>query len=194
MRKAPIALLTLAATGVLLGASGSLRAQTPQPPPTTDEVQQPRRQMNQIDQMLRPLNITPDQEERIQAIYDEMAEERQAATRRLRLAHRALSEAIQSPTPNEALIEQRSKEVSDAQATTIRLRSLTEARILQILTQEQRMKLRLLRAQAQMQRRNQQNQRGLGRGQNALRPNQPSAPLTPRQRRLMRQPPPQRPR
>lgn len=188
MRKAPIALLTLAAAGVLLVASGSLRAQTPQPQAiSTDVVQEQRRQMNQIDQMLRPLNITPDQEERIQAIYDEIAEERQAANRRLRLAHRALSEAIQSPKPDEALIEQRSKEVSDAQATTIRLRSLTEARILQVLTQEQRMKLRHLRAQAQMLRRNQQNPR-LGRGGDALQQNQNrTAPLTPRQRRLMRQ-------
>jgi len=185
MRKAPIALLTVAATGVLLVASSSLRAQTPQPHQTTDVVQQQRRQMNQIEQMLRPLNITPDQEQRIQAIYAEMADERQGATRRLRLAHRALSEAIQSPTPDEALIEQRSKEVADAQATTIRLRSLTEARILQVLTQDQRMKLRQLRAQAQ--RRNQQNPRSLGRGQNALRPNQTTAPLTPRQQRLRQQ-------
>ena len=194
MRKAPIAWLTLAAASVLL-ANGSLRAQTPQPPPTTDVVQQERRPMNQIDQMLRPLNITPDQEQRIQAIYDEMAEERQAATRRLRLAHRALSEAIQSPTPNEALIEQRSKEVSDAQATTIRLRSLTEARILQILTQEQRVKLRQLRAQAMTQRRNQnqQNPRILRRGGNALQQNQNRNAPTPQQRRLMRQQRQQRP-
>ena len=193
MRKAPIALLTLAATGVLLVGSGSLRAQTPEPQQTTDVVQQQRRQMNQIEQMLRPLNITPDQEQRIQAIYAELAEERQGATRRLRLAHRALSEAIQSPSPDEALIEQRSKEVADAQATTIRLRSLTEARILQVLTQDQRVKLRQLQAQAMTQRRNQQNPRGLGRGQNALKPNQTTAPLTPRQRRLMRQQQQQRP-
>ena len=185
MRKAPIALLTFVAAGLLLAASGSLRAQTPQPQPTTDVVQQQPRQMNQIEQMLRALNITPDQEARIRAIYAEMADERQGATRRLRLAQRSLSEAIQSPTPNEALIEQRSKEVADAQATTIRLRSLTEARVLQVLTQEQRVKLRQL--QAQTQRRNQQNPRGLGRGQNALRPNQTNPPLTPRQRRLMRQ-------
>lgn len=194
MRKAPIALLTLAAAGVLLAASSSIRAQTPEPQQTTDVVpqqQQQRRQMNQIEQMLRPLNITPDQELRIQAIYAEMADERQGANRRLRLAQRALSEAIQSPTPDEALIEQRSKEVADAQATTIRLRSLTEARILQVLTQEQRVKLRELRAQTQ--RRNQQNPRGFGRGQNALRPNQTNAPLTPRQRRLMRQQQQQRP-
>ncbi|MGZ5437164.1 MAG: Spy/CpxP family protein refolding chaperone [Pyrinomonadaceae bacterium] len=191
MRKAPIALLTLATTGVLLVASSSLRAQTPQPQQTsTDVVQQQRRQMNQIEQMLRPLNITPDQEERIQAIYAEMADERQGATRRLRLAHRALSEAIQSPTPDEALIEQRSKEVADAQATTIRLRSLTEARILQVLTQEQRVKLRQL--QAQTQRRNQQNPRSLGRGGNALQQNQ-NRNATPRQRRLMRQQQQQRP-
>src|SRR5687767_5061777 len=150
MRKAPIAFLILAAAGVLLVGSDSLRAQTPEPQPTpTNVVQQQRRQMNQIEQMLRPLNITPDQEERIRAIYAEMADERQGANRTLRLAHRALSEAIQSPTPNEALIEQRSKEVADAQATTIRLRSLTEARILQVLTQEQRVKLRELRAQTQ---------------------------------------------
>jgi len=186
MRKAPIALLTVATAGVLLVASDSLSAQTPEPQPTaTNVVQPPRRQMNQIEQMLRPLNITPDQEARIRAIYAEMADERQGATRRLRLAQRALSEAIQAPTPNEALIEQRSNEVADAQATTIRLRSLTEARVLQVLTQEQRVKLRQL--QAQTQRRNQQNPRGLGRGQNALRPNQTNPPLTPRQRRLMRQ-------
>ena len=193
MRKAPIALLIVAATSVLLIASGSLRAQTPQTQQTTDVVQQQQRQLNQIDQMLRPLNITPDQQQQIQAIYAEMADERQAANRRLRLAHRALSEAIQSPNPDEALIEQRSKEVSDAQATTIRLRSLTEARILQVLTQEQRQKLRQLRAQAMMQRRNQQNPRALNRRQNALQPNQNTAPMNQRQRRLMQQQRQQRP-
>jgi Spy/CpxP family protein refolding chaperone len=186
-------LLSLA-VAILLVAGGSLHAQTPQTQPTTDVVQQQQRQMNQIEQMLRPLNITPDQEQRIQAIYAEMADERQAANRRLRLAQRALTEAIQSPTPDEALIEQRSKEVADAQATTIRLRSLTEARILQVLTQEQRQKLRQLRAQVMMQRRNQQNPRIMGRGGNALQQNQNrNAPMTPRQRRLMRQQRQQRP-
>ena len=192
MRKAPIALLTLAAAGVLLVAGDSVRAQTPEPQQPADVVQQQRRQMNQIEQMLRPLNITPDQEERIQAIYSETADERQVANRRLRLAHRALSEAIQSPTPDEALIEQRSKEVSEAQATMIRLRSLTEARILQVLTQEQRVKLRQLRAQA-MRRQNQQNPRNLQRGGNALEQNQNRNALTPRQRRLMQQQRQQRP-
>lgn len=190
MRKAPIALLTLAAASVLLVGGDSLRAQTPQTQQPTDIVQQ--QQVNNVEQMLGPLNLTSDQAQQIRRIYSDLREERQAANFRLRTAQRALTEAIQAPTPDETLIEQRSKEVADAQANTIRLRSLTEARILQVLTQEQRMKLRQLRAQAQ--RRNQQNQRGLGRDQNALRPNQPTAPLTPRQRRLMRQQQQQRPR
>jgi Spy/CpxP family protein refolding chaperone len=185
MRKAPTALLTLAATGVLLVAGGSLRAQTPEPQQTSTDAPQQQQQVNNVEQMLGPLHLTSDQAQQIRRIYADVREERQAANFRLRTAQRALTEAIQSPTPDEALIERRSKEVADAQATTIRLRSLTEARILQVLTPDQRMKLRQLRAQAQ--RRNQQNPRGLGRGQNALRPNQTNAPLTPRQRRLMRQ-------
>ena len=194
MRKAPIALLAFAAAGVLLAAGGSLRAQTPQPQPTTDVVQQqPQQQVNNVEQMLGPLNLTADQAQQIRRIYSEVRDERQAANLRLRLAQRALSEAIQSPPPNEGLIEQRSKEVADAQANTIRLRSLTEARILQVLTQEQRMRLRQLRQQAQMLRRNQQNPRIRQGDGNALQQNQNRNALTPRQRRLLRQQQQQRP-
>jgi len=196
MRKAPIALLTLAATGVLLVTSGSLRAQTPQPQPTsTDVVQQQQPQVNNVEQMLGPLNLTSDQAQQIRRIYADVREERQAANFRLRTAQRGLTEAIQAPTPDEASIAQRSKEVADAQSNTIRLRSLTEARILQVLTQEQRMKLRQLRAQAQTQRRNQQNPRILGRGGNALQQNQNQNRNAPnqRQRRLMQQQKQQRP-
>jgi Spy/CpxP family protein refolding chaperone len=194
MRKAPIALLTLAAASTLLVASGSIRAQTPQPQQTSvDAVPQQQRQVNQIEQMLRPLNLTSEQAQQIRGIYSDLREERQAANFRLRTAQRALTEAIQAPTPDEALIEQRSKEVADAQANTIRLRSLTEARILQVLTQEQRVKLRQLQAQAMVNRRNQQNPRVLNRRQNALQPNQNTAPMTQRQRRLLRQQQRQRP-
>ena len=191
MRKAPFALLTLAATGTLLVAGESLRAQTPQTQQPTDVVQQ--QQVNNVERMLGPLNLTSDQAQQIRRIYSDLREERQAANFRLRKAQRALTEAIQAPTPDETLIEQRSKEVADAQANTIRLRSLTEARILQVLTQEQRQKLRQLRAQAMMQRRNQQNPRALNRRQNALQPNQNTAPMNQRQRRLMQQQRQQRP-
>lgn len=146
-------------------------------------------QTSQADQMLGPLNLTQDQIQKIRSINAELREERQAAGLRLRLAQRALTEAIQSPMPDETLISQRSKEVADAQANTIRLRSLTEARVLQVLTPEQRMKLRELRQQALIRRNaNQQMPRALQRRPNALQRNQNPNALTPRQqRRLMQQ-------
>jgi len=145
-------------------------------------------QTTQADQMLGPLNLTQDQIQKIRAINAELKDERQAANFRLRMAQRALREAIQSPTPDETVVEQRSKEVADAQANTIRLRSLTETRVLQVLTPEQRMKLRELRQQALVSRSgNQQIPRALQRRPNALRNQNPNA-LTPRQqRRLIQQ-------
>ena len=146
-------------------------------------------QTNQADQMLGPLNLSPDQIQKIRGINAELRDERQAANLRLRTAQRALAEAIQSPAPDEALIAQRSKEVADAQANTIRLRSLTEARVLQVLTPEQRVKLRELRQRNQALRR-QQNQQtpGLfGRRQDRLQRNQNGNIAGPRQRKLMRQ-------
>jgi len=146
-------------------------------------------QTTQADQMLGPLNLTQDQIQRIRSINAELREERQAAGMRLRLAQRGLTEAIQSSTPDEMLISQRSKEVADAQANTIRLRSLTEVRILQVLTPEQRIKLRELRQQAMLRRNgNQQIPRALQRRPNALQRNQNPNVLTPRQqRRLIQQ-------
>jgi Spy/CpxP family protein refolding chaperone len=150
---------------------------------------QPQAQANQADQMLGFLNLTQDQVRKIRMINVELREERQEANLRLRLANRALQEAIQSPTPDETLISQRSKEFADAQANTIRLRSLTEARILQVLTPEQRVKLREFRMQQasrnQNQRRNgNQFPRALQRPQSGLQRNSNSAaPMTPRQQR-----------
>ena len=148
-------------------------------------------QVNQADQMLGPLNLSPDQIQKIRAINADLKDQRQSANQKLRQAQRALAEAIESPNPNEAVIEQRSHEVADAQATTIRLRSLTEARILQVLTPEQRMTLREIRQRNQAMRRagNQQfPANGLGRRRDGLQrnPNAP-VPLGPRQRKLMRQ-------
>ena len=175
-------------TGIALAALVYVPAQAQsgeQPQPSA-----PTQQNNQVDQMLGPLNLTQDQVRRIRMINSELKDERQAANFRLRMAQRALSEVIQSPTPDETLIAQRSKEVADAQANTIRLRSVTEARVLQVLTPEQRMKLRELRARNQNLRRNgnQQLPRILGRQQNGLQRNNNNNTLTPRQqRKLMRQ-------
>ena len=132
MKNAPNALAKLILlTMMVLIAAVSLYAQTSQQPESqlqTGPAQS--QQTTQADQMLGPLNLTPDQVQRIRMINAELRDERQTANFRLRTAQRALSEAIQSSSPDEVLIAQRSKEVADAQANTIRLRSLTEARIL----------------------------------------------------------------
>src|SRR6266850_8540144 len=170
---------------LLLGAGTTTRAQNAQNPLDPGQTQT---QPNQVPDF-GPLNLTPDQIQKIRTINAELKDQRQAAIQHQRQAQRALTEAIESPTPNEALIDQRSHEVADAQAATIRLRSLTEARILQVLTPEQRVRLREMRQRNQALRRggNQQFPRnGADRRQDGVRGNNNSlAPL--RQRRLMRQ-------
>jgi len=182
----------IAPAAMLVTLSISIEAQGTQQQQNAGDVAQTQ---TQADQMLGPLNLTQDQIQRIRSINAELREERQAAGMRLRLAQRALTEAIQSSTPDETLISQRSKEVADAQANTIRLRSLTEVRILQVLTPEQRIKLKDLRQQALIRRnRNQQQFPGaVQRRQNALQRNQNPNGLTPRQQqRILR--PQQQPR
>jgi Spy/CpxP family protein refolding chaperone len=150
--------------------------------PATAQTQAP--QGNQFAD-LRLLNLTPDQIQRIRAINFELKDERQAANLRLRQARRALSEAVESPTPNEPLISQRSREVAEAQSNTIRLNSLAEARILQVLTPEQRVRVREMRARNQALQTERQRQRRNGGGQRALQ--DPLNPvLTPAQRRALR--------
>jgi len=179
--------LSLVSLLLLIGAGTITRAQTAQNPldPAQTQIQT---QANQVPDF-GPLNLTTDQVQRIRAINAELKDQRQAAIQHLRQAQRALTEAIESPTPNEALIDQRSHEVADAQAATIRLRSLTEARILQVLRPEQRVRLREMRQRNQALRRggNQQFPRnGPNRRQDGVRGNNNS--LTPmQQRRLMRQ-------
>jgi len=186
MKLAPNTLLKFISVGaLLLTMGGSLKAQTTQQQESGNTVQT----QNQADQMLGPLNLSSDQIQKIRSINAELKDERQEANLRLRMAQRALREAIQSATPDENLISQRSKEVADAQANTIRLRSLTESRVLQVLTPEQRVKLRELRQQAMMRRNQQPGAGGLQRRRDALQRNQNPNALTPRQqRRLMQQP------
>jgi Spy/CpxP family protein refolding chaperone len=144
---------------------------------------------------LRQLNLTPEQIQQIRLINAELRDQRQAAGQRLRLAHRALGEAIESPNHDEALIDQRSRELADAQAATIRLRALSEFRILQVLTPEQRLRLREMRIQNQELRRqqrleNNQRQRIFRRG-DAFQRGKPGQKPGPAPNRL---PPPQKQR
>ncbi len=169
---------------LLVGAFMQARAQSPT---TQNPVGSAENQVNQANQIpsLRPLNLTSEQVQKIRDINADMREQRQAANLKVRQANRALTEAVESPTPNQALIEQRSRELADAQVGIIRLRSLIEARVLQeVLTPEQRIRLREMRRNQAMRRQGnqqlpgnvlRQRQQGLQRNVNAqpgLGPNQ----------------------
>jgi len=183
-------LAMLAATALLFGLCGAIAGQTNQtgnstPPPQT---QTPELPANQVGDDLRTLGLTPDQIQKIRGINFELKDERQAANMKLRQAQRALSEAVESPKPDESLIAQRSREVAEAQANTIRLRSVTEARILQVLTPEQRVRLREMRQRNMALRRERQQggANGLNQRQQGLQQNPKNLGLTPAQRRALR--------
>ena len=179
--------LLIAIGFLMLSVALQTRAQTTDQQNSNAQAQT---QTAQADGLLGPLNLTTDQIQKIRGINADLRDERQAANQRLRTAQRQLAEAIQSSTPDESLISQRSKEVADAQANTIRLRSLTEARILQVLTPEQRVKLREIRQRNQAMRRegNQQAPALFGRRQDRLQRNaNGNTQVGPRQRKLMRQ-------
>jgi Spy/CpxP family protein refolding chaperone len=97
---------------------------------------------------LRALNLSPDQLREIRALREQNREEWRAVRLRLAEAHRALDEAIYSDQINEALIEERAREVGAAQAAVARMRAVTELRIRRVLTPEQLNTLRTMREQA----------------------------------------------
>jgi Spy/CpxP family protein refolding chaperone len=179
------AIILLAVAGLQVHAQSA----TPQNP-----IEQPQTQ-TQASQTpdFAQLNLSPDQIQKIRAINLELKDQRQAAGMKLRQAQRALAESVESPTPNETLIDQRSRELAEAQATTIRLRSLAESRILQVMTPEQRIRLREMRRQNQALRRQANQQqlpgRGLGQRRQGLQRNPNAAPAQPGQRKLQRQAP-----
>jgi len=155
-------ILTFAAIAFACQLAMQARAQTPDMA-NPSALKQGQAQNGQLQMPnLAELNLTPDQIQRIRAINADLKDQRQVAAQRLRQAQRALADAMESPNQNESLIDQRSREVADAQAANIRLRALSEFRILQVLTPEQRVKLREMRMRNQALRREerlQNNQR-----------------------------------
>ena len=184
-----IRLAVLGAALLLFGLGDAATGQTTRTESSSAPVQtqMPNPQADQMTD-LRALGLKPEQIQRIREINFELKDQRQAAGIKLRQAQRALTEAIESPTPNESLIEQRSREVAEAQANTIRLRSLTEARILQVLSPEQRERLKEIRQRNMALRRERQQQapNGLDQRQQGLQRNVNAPALNPAQRRALR--------
>lgn len=106
-----------------------------------------------VDDPVRELNLSPEQREKIRALREQTRDERAAINQRLRATNRALEEVLDSENPNEAVIEQRLRDVAEAQAASMRMRVLTEFRIRRVLTPEQQATLRTLRQNARSARR-----------------------------------------
>src|SRR5438270_858532 len=124
---------------------------------------------NEPATVLAQLNLSPEQVDQMRAIQNESIPLAKEFMQRLNRARRMLDEAIYSDTVDEALIEQRARDVAEAQAALVRLRATTELRVRRILTPEQLQQFRYIRQQAIRER---QLQRQLNRGVNP----QPKAP------------------
>jgi Spy/CpxP family protein refolding chaperone len=138
-------------TFLILVFIGSLptRAQAPEQPAPAAQTQENRFSGDPI----RQLNLTPEQREQIRTIREQNREERAAINHRVREANRALEELLDSDNPDQSQVEKRMKDLSAAQLDSMRMRVLTEVKIRQVLTGEQRALLRDLRKHAQNVRR-----------------------------------------
>src|SRR6185503_15932574 len=97
------------------------------------------------------------------------------------------NEAIESPNHNEDLVKQRAKDLADAQSAVTQLQALRQSRVLQILTPEQRVKLKQLREERARDSRRQQQQVNAFDQRERLRRNSNAPLVTPAQRKALRQ-------
>ena len=142
--------LLLSLPAVLLPES--VRAQEPSGPTPESEARLPRQRPRAERALLARLNLTPEQRARLREIRRQSEPEARALARRLNQARRALDEAVYMDETDEAAVEQRARELADAQAAVVRLRALTELRVRRVLTPEQLQTFRALRREALRQR------------------------------------------
>lgn len=119
-------------------------------PPGRDDARPP----NPDGDLIRQLNLTPEQIEKVKAIREQSREVRRQTAQRIRTARIALDRAIYVENADESVVEQRARELADAQAAQIRLQAMTELGVRRILTPEQLETFRALRERAEMERRN----------------------------------------
>lgn len=112
-----------------------------------------------VRDMIEQLQLTPEQRQKIRSIREETRNERTVVNQRLREANQSLQQALDADTLDETVIEQRLKDVVNAQSASTRMRIQTELKIRRVLTQDQVATLRDLRLQAGRLLREQQNQR-----------------------------------
>ena len=177
-------ILLLTTVFILACAVVSVQAQTQQPQ-TQDATQT---QTTQAPNLQAELGLKPDQIQKWRALNQELRPQEVAGTLKVREAKRALADAMEAPTPNEDLIKQRAKELADAQSAMTQLQALRQARVLQILTPDQRIKLKEIRERNQALRRANQQQtvNGLNQRQQQRLKRQNAPLLNPAERRALR--------
>jgi Spy/CpxP family protein refolding chaperone len=179
-------LLFISTAFVLLALAPPRRAaaQGGPPPvaPAEREAQEGRRQTRQSGpdqlELMRALNLTPEQRARVAEIRRETEERARLNNVRLRRARRALEEAIYAEEADDSAIEARTREVAEAEAARARSRAEAELKVRRVLRPEQLGTFRELRRQAMMEQRR-QRRASLGTGP---RPGAPRLPRDGRQR------------
>lgn len=169
---------------IALGSMGVLAQDEPNNPGRPFGPPQAVRPENARNNALRQLGLSRDQMLQIQRINRERKPLMDEALHRLRLANRALDEAIYADSPNEADVRSRLKDLHTAQAEVARIRFMSEFAHRRVLTPEQLGRFRELRRRFDEGRQTPENrpvregppsdrmqQRPLRRG---LRPNRPS--------------------
>lgn len=180
-----VLILLLTIIFILAGALVSAQAQTAtQQPPTQDATQT----QTQAPNLQTELGLTPDQIQKWRALNQELRPQEVAGNVRVRQAKRALDEAMEAQNPNEEVIKQRAKELADAQSAKTQLEALRQARVLQILTPDQRVKLKEIKEKNQAIRHGnqQQNVNGLNQRQQQRLKRQNAPLLNPAERRALR--------
>lgn len=136
---------------LLIFSTAQVQAQGEQPVPPQGQTDA--RPPGPDGDLVRQLNLTPEQIEKIRAIREGNREMRRQIGQRIRAARLALDRAIYIENADEALVEQRARELAEAQAAQVRLQALVELGVRRILTPEQLQTFRDLRLRAESERR-----------------------------------------
>jgi len=103
--------------------------------------------MGMLPMLGRQIDLTDAQKDQIKAIADSHKDDWKSLAERARAAHGALNQAVTADGVDEALIRQRSADVAAVDADMAVARARAHAEVLQILTPEQKTKLKTLHAE-----------------------------------------------
>jgi periplasmic protein CpxP/Spy len=103
--------------------------------------------MGMLPMLGRQIDLTDAQKDQIKAIADSHNDDWTALATRARAAHQALNAAVMADTIDEALIRQKSAEVAAVDADVAVARAHAKAEVFQILTADQKTKLKALQTE-----------------------------------------------